>query len=246
MDWSEEGIVLAVRTHGETAAIAEVLTRSRGRWQGLVRGGRSRALRPVLQPGNTVAAHWRARLEDHLGAFAIEPVQLIVGGLIDDPFKLAGLTAFTALARLLPEREAHERIHDALAVALPLLADDDVWPAVLVRFELGLLEELGFGLDLTRCAATGSNDDLVYVSPKTGRAVSAAAGEPWKDRLFALPPFLRTDARGIAPEPEDVLAGLKLTGHFLARYVYTPRAIEPPDQRGFIEAQLKRRIVGAT
>jgi DNA repair protein RecO (recombination protein O) len=244
MDWSEEGIVLAVRTHGEAAAIAEVLTRGRGRWQGLVRGGRSRALRPVLQPGNTVAAHWRARLEDHLGAFSVEPVRLIVGGLIDDPFKLAGLTAFTALARLLPEREAHARIHDALAVALPTLADDEVWPAVLVRFELGLLEELGFGLDLARCAATGGNDDLVYVSPKTGRAVSAAAGEPWKDRLFALPPFLRPDARGIAPEPEDVLAGLKLTGHFLARYVYTPRAIEPPDQRGYIEAELKRRIAG--
>jgi DNA repair protein RecO (recombination protein O) len=187
-----------------------------------------------------VAAHWRARLEDHLGAFAIEPVRLIVGGLIDDPFKLAGLGTFTALARLLPEREAHTRIHDALEVALGTLADDEVWPAVLVRFELGMLEELGFGLDLGRCAATGAAEGLVYVSPKTGRAVSAEAGEPWKDRLLALPAFLKGEDQ--SPGPADVLAGLKLTGHFLARYVWTPRAIEPPDQRRMVEDRLRLTV----
>lgn len=244
MDWQEDAIVLAVRTHGENAAIADVLTRSRGRWQGLVRAGRSRALRPVLQPGNTVAARWRARLEDHLGAFSIEPVKLIVGGLIDDPFRLAGLSAFTALARLLPEREAHARIHDALAVALDTLADDEVWPAVLVRFELGILDELGFGLDLSRCAATGGTAGLAYVSPKTGRAVSAAAGEPWKDRLFALPAFLTGEDH--APGPADVLAGMKLTGHFLARYVYTPRAIEPPEARRALEERFARAARAAS
>jgi DNA repair protein RecO (recombination protein O) len=240
MDWQEEAIILAVRTHGESAAIADVLTRSRGRWQGMVRGGRSRALRPVLQPGNTVAARWRARLEDHLGSFTVEPVRLIVGSLIDDPFKLAGLGTFTALARLLPEREAHARIHDALAVSLETLADDAVWPAVLVRFELGLLEELGFGLDLARCAATGGTADLAYVSPKSGRAVSAAAGDPWKDRLFALPAFLKGEDAD--PASADVLAGLKLTGHFLARYVWTPRAIEAPDQRRVVEERLRLTI----
>ncbi|MFO1089800.1 MAG: DNA repair protein RecO [Hyphomicrobiales bacterium] len=242
MDWSEEGIVLSVRTHGETAAIADVFTRERGRWQGLVRGGRSRAMRPVLQPGNIVAARWRARIEDHLGAFSIEPVALKVGALIDSPLKLAGLTTFTTLAKLLPEREAHARLYDALRIALDTLELDEVWPAVLVRFELGVLEELGFGLDLGSCAATGVNDDLVYVSPKTGRAVSAAAGEPWKDKLFALPPFLRPAGSGAPPTTGDVLAGLRLTGHFLHRYVFGPRGLDMPDQRRLIEAHLERAV----
>ena len=158
-------------------------------------------MRPVLQPGNVVVARWRARTEDHLGSFTLEPVVLRAGALIDDPLRLAGLMSLMALLKLLPEREPHPRIHDALLVTLDALGDDGIWPAVLVRFELGLLDELGYGLDLARCAVTGATDELIYVSPKTGRAVGRAAGEPWKERLLPLPGFLRGDRDAPRPLP---------------------------------------------
>jgi DNA repair protein RecO (recombination protein O) len=244
MQWSEQAIVLGVRRHGEAAAIAELLTRAHGRHLGLVRGGRSRAMRPVLQPGNTVIATWRARLPDHLGTLTVEPVHMRAAALIDDPFKLAGLGSLTGLCRLLPEREPHARLYDALTVALEALADDEVWPAVLVRFELGLLDELGFGLDLSRCAVTGSRDELLYVSPKSGRAVSAAAAEPYRDRLLKLPPFLLGSQAG-PPTLADVLAGLKLTGHFLDRHFFQPHELDPLTARHTVEDHLERRLAQA-
>ena len=239
MEWQQTGVVLGVLRHGETSAIVDLFTRERGRWKGLVRGGRSRTMRPVLQPGNTVEATWRARLEDHLGAFTIEPLSFRAARLIDEPFKLSGLTALTELTQLLPEREAHERVFDALAIVLDALEDDDVWPALYVRWELGLLDDLGYGLDLTKCAATGANDDLIYVSPKSARAVSASAGEPYREKLLALPAFLRGRSQEI-PEPADVLAGLELTGFFLHRHLFTARGIAPPEARGWIADRLKR------
>jgi DNA repair protein RecO (recombination protein O) len=231
MQWSEEAVVLEARRHGETSAIADLLTRGHGRHLGLVRGGRSRQARPVLQPGNLVLASWRARLEDQLGTYTIEPVEMRAAGLIADPFKLAGLTTLTGLSQVLPEREPHPRLYDALTIALAALDDDAVWPAVLVRFELGLLDELGFGLDLTCCAATGVRDDLVYVSPRTGRAVSAAAGAPYRDRSvptsgvssWSRETFVTCDPRSDQPTSDDVIAGLKLTGHFLQRHILEPR-----------------------
>jgi DNA repair protein RecO (recombination protein O) len=243
MEWTEQGIVLNVRTHGEASAIAEVLSERRGRWSGLVRGGRSRAMRPVLQPGNVVVARWRARTEDHLGSFTLEPVALRAGALIDDPLRLAGLMSLMALLRLLPEREPHPRIHDALLVTLDALGDDGIWPAVLVRFELGLLDELGYGLDLARCAVTGAADELVYVSPRTGRAVSRAAGEPWKDRLLPLPGFLRGD-RDSAPTPADIRDGMRLSGFFLDRFLLQPRGLALPDSRARILAHLEAAAIG--
>lgn len=235
MEWHDEGVILSVRRHGETGAIAELLTAGHGRCLGLVRGGRSRRQRPVLQPGNRVQATWRARLDEHLGTFAVEPLQLAAGTIIDAPFRLAGLATLAALARLLPEREPHRRVYEALRIVLDAFADDDIWPALLVRWELGLLDELGFGLDLTRCAATGQGGDLAYVSPRTGRAVSRGAGAPYGDRLLALPGFL---VANVSASPADVVSGLRLTGHFLARHVFEPRGVAAPEPRDWIVRKL--------
>ena len=237
MEWKDEGIVLAVRRHGETSAIVEILTLTHGRSLGLVRGGRSRRLRPVLQPGNIVLATWRARLEEHLGNFLIEPVELKAGLLIGEAMRLAALTTLTGEAQLLPEREPHPRIYEAMRVVLDSLQDEGTWPALLVRWEMGLLDELGFGLDLARCAVTGGREDLVYVSPRTGRAVSREAGGAYHDRLLALPAFLKGIQAG-TPGPSDVLDGLKLTGFFLDRHVFGPRGIAAPESRHWIVAHL--------
>jgi DNA repair protein RecO (recombination protein O) len=239
MEWRDEGVILSVRRHGETSAIVEILTAERGRCLGLVRGGRSRQQRPVLQPGNLVMAHWRARLEDHLGVFTLEPVALKAGAIIDDPFKLAGLATLTALAQTLPEREPHARIYRALCLVLDAISDDHVWPALLVRWEMGLLDELGFGLDLSRCAATGSSEDLCYVSPKSSRAVSRAAGDPYRDRLLPLPAFLQGSQAGTATAAE-IAAGLKLTGYFLDQHIFQARGLAAPEPRAWIIARLER------
>ncbi len=228
MEWHDQGIILAVRKHGETAVIAELLTEGHGRALGLVRGGRSRLRRPMLQPGNSVDAKWRARLDEHLGTFTLEPLQLRAGMIMEEPFRLAGLTTLCALAQLLPEREPHRPLYDAFHVVLASIGDDSVWPALLVRWELGLLEELGFGLDLVACAATGVNEDLAYVSPKSGRAVSLRAGEPYRSQLLPLPGFLRN---GGEARPIDILDGLRLTGHFLERRVFEPRGLKSPETR---------------
>jgi DNA repair protein RecO (recombination protein O) len=238
MEWRDEGVILSVRRHGETSAIAEILTAGHGRAVGLVRGGRSRQQRPVLQTGNTVQAVWRARLEEQLGTFTLEPLELRAGAIMEEPFRLAGLAAVTGLSQLLPEREPHPKVYEALRVVLDAIDNDTLWPALLVRWELGLLDELGFGLDLTQCAATGSRDELAYVSPKSGKAVSAAAGEPFRDRLFRLPAFLRFG--GSAPT-DDVIEGLKLAAFFLERHVYDPRGMRFPEQQDWIIRALAER-----
>jgi DNA repair protein RecO (recombination protein O) len=241
MEWREEGLILAVRRHGETSAIAEIFTRDRGRWLGLIRGGRSRAQRPVLQLGNLVAAHWHARLEEHLGLFVVDPITLNAGWLIEDGLKLAALSSITGLCQVLPEREPHPRLFDATRLVIAALDDDSIWPALMVRWELGLLDELGFGLDLLRCAATGANEELAYVSPRTGRAVSREAGEPWRERLLPLPDFLL--GTGCAPGDTDIDAGFRLTGYFLQRHVFEARNVAPPAAR---EQMLARLSVGGS
>ncbi len=238
MEWRDEGVILSVRRHGETSAIAEVLTAEHGRCLGLVRGGRSRQQRPVLQPGNVVQATWRARLEEHLGNFVLEALSLKAGAIMDEPFRLAGLMTLAGLAQLLPEREPHGRIYEAFRIVLDAIDQDDVWPALLVRWELGLLDELGFGIDLSRCAATGQTDDLIYVSPRSGKAVSRGAGDAYRDRLLELPAFLVSSA---ATSTSDVLNGLKLTGFFLDRHVFEPRGLQVPEQRQWIIRALAQR-----
>jgi DNA repair protein RecO (recombination protein O) len=239
MEWSEEGIVLVTRRHGESSVILDLFTRGRGRHLGLVRGGRSSRLRSALQPGNSVIATWRARLDEHLGNYTVEPSVQRAAGLIEHGLKLSGLSTLTAMAQLIPEREAHERLFDAFQIVLDAFDDDTVWPALLVRWELGLLDELGFGLDLGACAATGSTEDLVYVSPKSGRAVSRGAGLPYADKLMPLPGFLRSGS-GLRADPGDVVAGFALTGFFLDRHVFGARGMQFPEARERLIAALAR------
>ena len=182
MEWTDDGIVVGVRRHGEANAIVDVLTAAHGRHLGLVRGGAGSRLRPVLQQGNTVRVVWRARLDEHLGAYAVEGLRLRAASFLSQPYALYGLTHLCALVRLLPERDPHPNLHATLDAILDSFGDAKAAAIEIVRFELQLLAELGFGLDLDECAATGQREELIYVSPKSGRAVSREAGEPWRDR----------------------------------------------------------------
>ena len=228
MQWSDEGFVLSVRRHGETSSIVNLLTCEHGRHAGLVRGGVSSRQRGTLQPGNLVAATWRARLEEHLGSLTIEPIRAIAAGLLDRPGPLAALISVCALVEAsLPEREVHPQLFEDMSSLMAMLDGPD-WCAAYTRWELSLLTEAGFGLDLSACAATGVNDHLIYVSPKSGRAVSASAGERYRDRLLPLPRFLVDDA---VATPDDLAAGLRLTGYFIDRHILAPHGRVMPDAR---------------
>jgi DNA repair protein RecO (recombination protein O) len=244
MQWTDEGIVLGSKRHGEANAILELMTREHGRHLGLVRGGASSRLRPVLQPGNRLSATWRARLEEHLGLYNVEGLDARAAALLPIPHALYGITHLAALCRLLPERDPHPQIHAALADVLDALLDAGLAGPSIARFELKLLAELGFGLDLTSCAASGSETDLIYVSPKSGRAISRQAGEPWKDKLLPLPPFFAADEieDPAAISLNDIADGFRLTGFFLTRYVLEPRGLALAEARaGFIAAVLRER-----
>jgi DNA repair protein RecO (recombination protein O) len=233
MEWSDEAIVLALRPHGESSGILEALTRHHGRHLGLVRGGSSSKGRAQLQPGNLVKLTWRARLSENLGIFVAELARARASDMFEDRAALAGLNAFSAVASaVLPEREAHAAAFEGADVLLDAMTRHvfEDWAPLFVRWEIGLLDELGFGLDLTRCAATGSADDLIYVSPRTGRAVSRAGGEAYRDRLLPLPPFLLGRQAG-EPTRRDALAGLELTAHFIAQWVLAPHHKTIPDAR---------------
>jgi DNA repair protein RecO (recombination protein O) len=232
MHWRDEGYIVGLRRHGETSVIVDLLTREHGLHRGLARGGRSRRMTPMLQPGNLVAAHWSARLEDYLGTFTLEPLVLVAGDLMHDAGALRALACVTEIARLLPERQAHPAIFEAFSRVVGAFAGASGAAAEIARFDLVVLTELGFGLDLDSCAATGASEDLVYVSPKTGRAVSRAGGAPWADRLLPLPAFL---ILGGEPSAAEIAAAFRLTGHFLERDVFGPRGIlEPPARRAFL------------
>jgi DNA repair protein RecO (recombination protein O) len=247
MEWTDDGIVLGVRRHGESSAIVELLTREHGRHLGLVRGGAGSRMRPLLQPGNGVHAVWRARLDEHLGTYAIEGTRLRAATLLASSHAVYGVTHLAALARLLPERDPHEQIFDLLEHTLDDFDDASEAAVHLVRFELAMLGELGFGLDLNNCAATGETTELIYVSPKSGGAVSRTAGEPWRDRLLRLPPFLRREgdqgeARANRWSDQDLQDGFALTGLFLLRHVLEPRGQSHSDARdGFINAVVRQR-----
>jgi DNA repair protein RecO (recombination protein O) len=237
MEWEDEAIVLAARAHGETGAICDLLTERHGRFVAHVAGGASRRMKPVLQPGSRVIARYRARVSEQLGSASLEAQGDGISGLFDDPLALAGLAAAAALcAQGLPEREPHPGAFHALGALIEALNHSAIWPAIYVRFEAGLLEDLGFGLDLSKCAATGSLDDLIYVSPRTGRAVSRQAGEPYRERMLALPPFLLSAQGGL--EAGDVGAGLTLTGHFLEAFVFGPLNRPLPPARVWLADRL--------
>ena len=231
MDWRDQGILLASRRHGENAAIIEVLTPERGRHAGVVRGGASRKLSPILQPGAQLDLEWRARLEDHIGTFRVEPLRSRAGTAMCDRLALSGLNAVTSLLLFcLPEREACLPLYRRTETLLDLLDQPEIWPLAYLNWELALLEEMGFGLDLRACAVMGPQaNDLSFVSPRSGRAVSRAGAGEWADRLLPLPPCML--GQGPAPDAE-ILQGFDLTGHFLRNHLAPELGNKPlPDAR---------------
>ncbi|WP_099826645.1 DNA repair protein RecO [Oceaniglobus indicus] len=240
MEWRDQGVVLTVRRHGETSAIVEVFTPTRGRHAGIVRGGAGRRLAPVLQPGAQLDLTWRARLEDHLGTFTVEPVQSRAA-VLEDRLALAGLNATLGLlAFLLPEREAHPVLYARSLALLDMLGPNDDWPLAYLRWEQALLDDMGFGLDLTSCAVTGTRDDLAYVSPRTGRAVSRDGAGEWADRLLPLP--LAMLGQGTA-SARELLDGLTTTGHFLSNHLAPDLGDRPlPASRARLIALFERHF----
>lgn len=232
MEWRDEGIVLSVRVHAESAVITNILTRSHGRHAGLVRGGAGRRARGMLQPGNEVAVAWRGRLAEHLGAYSCELNRSCPAYVFNDPFRLAGLSSTCALSDVsIPEREPLSEVYSGVVDLLHSIGETDRWPADYVRWEISLLRHLGYGLDLSRCAVTGSREGLAYVSPVSGRAVVASVAEPYRKRLFRLPSFVLEGRHTWEGSQDDILAGLSLTGHFLERHVLGPQNIELPQAR---------------
>lgn len=252
MEWHDEGVIIGLKPHGESSVIAELMTRLHGRHKGLVKGGRQKKQLPLLQPGNLVKAHWQARLSEHMGQYRLEAVDFAAARLMQASFSLYALQNISAYLRLLPERDPHTDLYDSLPLLFahfdtPLLAGE-----IFMRFELRLLQELGFGLDFERCAATGKkgrissadqaakNDadqeaaedkaELAYISPKSGRAVSREAGAPWRDKLLLLPPFLLT-AEKRAADFSELEQAFRLTGFFLTRNVWEPRGTAAPPFR---------------
>jgi DNA repair protein RecO (recombination protein O) len=239
MEWSDQGIVLSSRPHSETGVIASLLTREHGRHAGFVPGGISRKTRPVWQPGNVVEVAWRAKVAEQLGNYTAEVRESHAARVLDDPMELAGLAAACAVVdAALPEREPHPAMYEGFHAFLSVLGHEG-WPAIYVRLELGLLQELGFGLDLEKCALTGATEDLAFVSPKTGRAVSRAAAEPYRDKLIALPGFLSTG--GLPADAAELRQGLDLTGFFIERHVFWPHNKPLPGARArFMETLLRQ------
>ncbi len=239
MQWDDAGFVVAVRRHGESAVIVELLTREHGRHLGLVRGGQSPKARAALQQGNEVWALWRGRLSEQLGSFACELVRAHPARLLDDPDRLAALASAAALvAESLPEREPHADVFAGFAVLLEALDSAEDWPLYYVRWECGLLSALGFGLDLSRCAVSGATSDLAYVSPRTGRAVSREAGRPYHDKLLPLPEFLW---RAAAADRPQIAQGLRLTEHFLLHHVLLPHGRALPPARARLAQRMRQR-----
>ncbi|WP_417724486.1 DNA repair protein RecO [Salipiger sp.] len=242
MDWRDTGILLSARKHGESSAILEVFTATHGRHLGVLRGGASRKAAPMLQPGAQLDLGWRARLEDHMGAFTAEPLRSRAAAL-GNRFSLAGLNAVTALLSFcLPERESHPALFARTESLLDLLHDQDLWPLAYLRWELALLDEMGFGLDLSACAVTGTNLDLRYVSPRTGRAVTAEGAGDWVDRLLPLPQVLLN--KGSAADPE-ILDGLRTTGYFLEHHLAGALRDRPlPEARARFVTRFESRARG--
>jgi len=240
MQWTDEGIVIGVRRHGEASAILELMTREHGRHLGLVRGGFGTRMKPILQTGNSVSASWRARLDEHLGNYTVEAMRQRASNFFGAPHAIYGVTHLAALMRLLPERDPHAELFEVFEGILDRLEDPVLAAPLVVRFEMQMLTELGFGLDLEQCASTGTTDELIYVSPKSGRAVSRSAGAPYADRMLRLPDFLRDN--DMEPAGRDLADGFALTGFFLARHVLEPRGQTLTDERAHFIAALTRAL----
>ncbi len=242
MWWQDEAVVLMARRHGESSAVVSLFTPDHGRHAGLVRGGASRRARPVFEPGNRLRVTWRARLPEQLGSFSAELQTAVAAQLLDDPDRLAGLgAACTLLQATLPERDPHPLLYNGLIGLIDVLLQHPEWPETYVRFELALLAELGFGLDLTACAVTGERADLAYVSPRSGRAVSREGAGIYAERLLPLPGFL---VRKEPADPAAVQAGLRLTGAFLRRHLFDASERPMPSARERLLRRLARPAAG--
>ncbi|AGF74319.1 DNA repair protein RecO (recombination protein O) [Bartonella australis AUST/NH1] len=241
MKWKEQAIILGARQYGETSVILEIITRQRGRYTGVVKGGRSRRMAALLQSGNFVEAEWWARLDEHLGLFRLEALNLRASQLMLFPEALYALQLMAFYFRLLPERDPHPVLYDILHLFMQNFSEPFVNAELLIRFEMRLLEELGFGLDLSCCVVTGRREGLCYVSPKSGRAVCGEAGHPWKDKLLPLPQFLAQRTRRPA-DFNDIRNGFALTDFFLMRYVLEPRGVKRPVVRVNLIELFRRRF----
>lgn len=241
IEWRDEGALLKVRKHGESSAIIEVFTAAHGRAAGVVRGGASRKIAPLLQPGAQLDVTWKARLEEHLGSFTIEPIRSRAAVVMSDRLGLAGLNAVTALlAFALPEREPHGGLYQASIQLLDLLGQSEIWPLAYLQWEMKLLEDLGFGLDLSECAVTGGTDDLIYVSPRTGRAVARHAAGDWADKLLPLPDVLRGAGEA---GTDEIVTALRTTGHFLENHLAPALGDRKlPEARARLISQLERSL----
>lgn len=247
MEWSDKGFIIGLRPHGESSAVLTAVTENHGRFSGYVKGAYSKSNKQILDIGNEVHLKWFSRLEDSLGSFQVELIKSYSANYMEDSLKLACVQSACALAdQTLPEREPHAAVYEGFRVLLEHMVSE-IWAETYIYWELALIRELGFGLDLLSCAGTGKehgkgNDRLAYVSPKTGRAVSLSAGEPYKDKLLKLPPFLiGEDSNGLV----DVLDGLDLTGHFLRERVYVHTYKDVPDARRIFKDRVAKRLNSA-
>ncbi len=242
MEWTDEGIILGARPYGENHAVAEVFTPSAGRVVALVHGGQGRLKQPLVQSGNGVVVTWKGRSEESLGHFSIELTMPRAAALMHDSLALVGLSSMTTLLSMcMPERQSVPRLYDATKIILDLLEEKTIWPIAMTKWELGLLSSLGFGLRLDVCAATGAKledgADLVFVSPKSGGAVSHTAGMPYRDKLLPLAPFLT--GRG-EPTKQDIMAAFSLTAFFIEDRILAPANKELPDVRKRLVERLGR------
>lgn len=236
--WRDQGIVLAARPHGENGAVVSLLTETQGRHAGYSRGAHTSKMRGVLEAGNLVEASWQARTSDDLGTFTLELVRNPASRFLSDPLKLAVLQSACALCdAALPEREGHPGLFHGLQALFAAL-ETEIWGPAYVMWEVAFLKELGFSLDLKKCAVSGGSEDLAYVSPKTGRAVSEAAAGIYKERLLRLPGFLRSG--GGAEGEEDILTGLKLTGYFLEHWAFAHHTQGVPEARSLLRERVER------
>jgi len=244
MHWTDDGLILSARKYGENSVILHALTREHGRYAGMVRGGAGKRLRGIIQPGNEVGLHWHGRLTEQLGTFKVEAGKSTGSALYDKPLHLAAFLSVLALAdKVLPEREPHPMLFEATRLLAEQMEEDVChWGALMVRWELGLLSELGYGLDLAECAATGVTENLIYVSPKSGRAVSANSGEPYKDRLLSLPAFLQDQTSAPLPDLADIVNGFQLSGFFLQKYLLPNYREETLPARERFMSSLVRQI----
>jgi DNA repair protein RecO (recombination protein O) len=241
MEWRDDGLILGTRDYGETSVIIEAMTRAHGRHFGLVRGGRSKRLRLMLQPGTSAEFVWRARLDEHLGTFAVEPIKMRIAPIMASAEALHAICLVAALLRLAAERDPHRVLYEKAAEVAEVIGNAAKLAPLLVHFEAEILAEMGFGLDLSCCAATGATEDLVYVSPKSGRAVSRAAGEPYKSRLLPLPGFFLYRSMQ-DPSLSEVKDGFKLTGFFLMRDLFGPQGAPLPKARVGFLTELEKRL----